>query len=126
MTASTHLLSDCQGKDMSKLKRSDCKVFVKLVIITTSLKQAASIVKLVEPDQALAISEIILNILEGNVPLAPVHKKTFAKYKTLLRKLGTPKLRPAARVKLIVVNAKVLAGLLRLVKTKLLSILEQI
>ena len=49
-----------------------------------------------------AICECALNLLKGNIPVSPHQKRSLAKYKTSLRKIGTKKGNLYTKKKLII------------------------
>lgn len=110
---------------MSRLKKSvECRALVELIIHTTSTQQAVAVLKCVTSDQSLAIGEVILNVLQGNITLTPEDKKKFSRHKTLLRKLCSSSGRP--QHKLVKGHAAILVRLLRIVCHKLVKILSQL
>ena len=111
---------------MSKLKNLECKSFINLIIHTSSTTQAVTVLQTVSTEQALAISEIVLNVLQGNITLSAEEKSTFKRHKNLLRRLSDSSLSSAHRVRLTRVNSSILVRLLRQLKHKLIPVLKQL
>ena len=56
-----------------------------------TVKQRQAVIKIATQDQVLAVSEIILNTLSGNIPLSPQSVKDLTPYKKDLRRAGSKK-----------------------------------
>lgn len=70
------------------------------------------------------ICECTLNLLKGNIPLSPAKKRTLAKYKTTLRKIGTQKGSLFTKKKLIVQHGGFLNILIPAALTVLTSLIN--
>ena len=68
--------------------------FLQFIAKPPSRKQRQSMIKSATQDQVLAICEIVLNALEGNIDLTPTDIKTISVYKKDLRRAGTRKRTP--------------------------------
>ena len=62
------------------------KAFLKF-LNSTNVKQRKVLIKNASPEQKRILIEIVLNILNGNVPLSSKQKKNLQKYKTSLRNM---------------------------------------
>ena len=111
---------------MSMLKGAESKTLIQLLINTPRVKQAVVSLQNITQNQALALCEVLLNILQGNISLSPKDTRSFARHKELLRKLCDPTLSAKNRTRLIRDSAQTLVRLLRLVKTKLSSVLPKL
>jgi hypothetical protein len=82
------------------------------ILQKASPKQRKAIIATGSQDLILCISEIVDNVLKGNVKLSPKQKKQLSRYKAILRQLGNKKLKATIRRKLLVQKGGFLSALL--------------
>jgi len=90
---------------------------------TTSNIQAKTLLKLANKSQALAISEVIKNVLGSVLTLTEEQRKHFWRKRKLLRLLATKRLPVEKRRKLIVQHRRIILDLLRAVSKQLATLL---
>lgn len=72
---------------MSKLVKENL-YFMNMIAKTPSKRQVQQLLDTITKGQLLSLTEVALNLLEGNIPLSKQHKKRLAKYKHFIRQLG--------------------------------------
>ena len=65
------------------------KPFLKFLASTPTLNQRQAVIKTATEDQVVAVCEIILNVLAGNVAFTPQDIKKLAVYRKDLRRVGS-------------------------------------
>ena len=76
-----------------------------LLLKETRLPQAKALLLTLDNHQALAISEIVFNLLEGSISLCPQLKSKLARKKDILHLIGSKKTSMKARKALIAENS---------------------
>ena len=78
----------------------------------THLTQVKQLVKIATVDQILAASEIVLNLLEGNIVVSKSDLQKFVRFKNILRKIGSFSIKIEVKRKLLHNHADLLKELL--------------
>lgn len=91
---------------------------------TTSKQQGWGLIYSVNNSQINAITEIIHNLLQGNISLSPKNKDTLRKNKKIIELLGNPKKSNSQKSKLFKIHYKLLLKLLLSLRTEIFKQLE--
>ena len=91
---------------------------------TTNNKQKKQLLKAATREQILTLSEIVLNLLEGNLPVSHHDLQSLLKFKNILRKLGSFSLNIIKKKKLLTSYSHLIDFLLNLLWEELSSIIE--
>jgi hypothetical protein len=78
------------------------ETFLRAVVTAKRAKDKVALIKGAKPKELDALCEIILNILQGTVPLSDNEKKKASKHKTVLRKLAKRCLKKLPRKRLFI------------------------
>lgn len=66
--------------------------YLHLLMNTSSTAQRKALLDTITNEQLKALTEVIHNVLQGNIPLTQVHKNKLRHHKAFLRILGDPKI----------------------------------
>ena len=111
---------------MSYLESDEGGALLRLVLYTTSKSQAEKVLEFTTPTQALTVSEVCKNLLEGNLPLNAEETKVLSQHKLILRYLANPGLSITQRVQKVRYHHPVLTRILLLLKGHLLKVLKDL
>ena len=78
----------------------------------TYLTQVKQLLKIATVDQILTASEIVLNLLEGNIVVSKSDLQKFVRFKNILRKIGSFSIKIEVKRKLLRNHADLLKELL--------------
>lgn len=104
---------------MSQLKSPEGRAFIHFLLETTSEKQAEQLLRLLTHQQALAVGEIFLNVLQGTVKLPPAQRPKFKRHRALMRTVSNPCTAQITRQRLIKSYAPTVLHLLKVVEPTL-------
>ena len=65
--------------------------YLHLLMTTTSSTQRKALLDTITNEQLKALTEVIHNLLQGNIPITETQKRNLRKHKMFLRILGNPK-----------------------------------
>ena len=94
------------------------------LLLTTSKVQARALLETSNPDQVLAISEIILNLVENQLPVSSNLRRHIAKNLSLFKKLSGRKVAEKTKYSIIRKQWKLIWNTLLLFKKNLIEALE--
>ena len=94
------------------------------LLLNTSKVQARALLETSNPDQVLAISEIILNLLENQLPVSSNLSSHIAKNLSLFKKLSRRKVTERTKYNIIRKQWKLIWNTLLLFKKNLIEALE--
>ena len=97
---------------MSQLLTSQ-RSFLEL-FVQAGLGQRKALLQSVSETQLKAISEIVHNVLKGNVPVTSEQQKTLKKYRTLLYTVGDKKITLSQKRRVIITGANPIRDVLRI------------
>ncbi len=106
---------------MSKITKA--KNFM-LLLLTCSKPQARALIETASPDQVLALSETILNILTNQKGLTSKGRSTITRHRKLLERIGSRKLLEKTKYSLVRNHWKLVWTLVLEIKAKLKQLLS--